>query len=161
MRHNRGCRRNYSRNNSNLNPVGQQNNVNRQGNLINQRLNILKPQGATYIGRCRCGYGPNAFYKTPNGNIVHANQLNQPILPKKNIQNNRVPINTTPEPSSKIQLYRICNRCGARVRDEADYCTECGNELGEFTYTSKKEQIEDLKNQIRELKTQIKRLKKL
>lgn len=28
--------------------------------------------GAVYIGPCRCGHGPNAFYRTADGRTVHA-----------------------------------------------------------------------------------------
>jgi hypothetical protein len=30
------------------------------------------PRGYTYIGHCRCGTGPHAYYQTPEGRIVHA-----------------------------------------------------------------------------------------
>lgn len=30
------------------------------------------PSGYTYIGPCRCGMGPHAYYKDPSGRIVHA-----------------------------------------------------------------------------------------
>ncbi len=33
------------------------------------------PAGYRYVGYCRCGYGPNAYYQTPNGNVVPAYQL--------------------------------------------------------------------------------------
>jgi len=29
-------------------------------------------QGTVYVGPCRCGRGPNAYYRTGNGRIVHA-----------------------------------------------------------------------------------------
>jgi hypothetical protein len=29
-------------------------------------------QGAVYLGPCRCGRGPNAYYRTGDGRIVHA-----------------------------------------------------------------------------------------
>ncbi len=35
----------------------------------------LASRGYIYIGPCRCGFGPNAFYLTPTGQIVHAWQL--------------------------------------------------------------------------------------
>lgn len=35
----------------------------------------LASRGYVYIGPCRCGFGPNAFYLTPTGQIVHAWQL--------------------------------------------------------------------------------------
>ncbi len=36
---------------------------------------VIAPKGYTYIGPCRCGTGPHAFYQTPSGRIVHAWQL--------------------------------------------------------------------------------------
>ncbi|MFB0559781.1 MAG: DUF5320 domain-containing protein [Candidatus Lokiarchaeia archaeon] len=33
------------------------------------------PAGYRYVGYCRCGYGPNAYYQTPNGNMVPAYQM--------------------------------------------------------------------------------------
>ncbi len=32
-------------------------------------------EGYTYIGPCRCGWGPHAFYRDPEGRIVHASQV--------------------------------------------------------------------------------------
>ena len=36
---------------------------------------IAVPRGYTYIGPCRCGTGPHAFYQDPRGRIVPAWQL--------------------------------------------------------------------------------------
>ena len=33
------------------------------------------PQGYRYVGPCRCGLGPNAFYQDAQGRIVHASQV--------------------------------------------------------------------------------------
>jgi hypothetical protein len=33
------------------------------------------PEGYTYIGPCRCGFGPDAFYQDKSGRVVHASQL--------------------------------------------------------------------------------------
>ncbi|MGB9893192.1 MAG: hypothetical protein ACPLRA_02175 [Candidatus Saccharicenans sp.] len=30
------------------------------------------PEGYRYIGPCRCGWGPNAFYQDPNGRVFQA-----------------------------------------------------------------------------------------
>jgi len=37
------------------------------------------PAGYGYLGPCRCGFGPNAFYRTHEGRIVHASQLSFPL----------------------------------------------------------------------------------
>lgn len=33
------------------------------------------PQGYTYLGPCRCGLGPDAFFQDKNGRVVHASQV--------------------------------------------------------------------------------------
>jgi hypothetical protein len=33
------------------------------------------PEGYTYIGPCRCGFGPDAFYRDKSGRIIHASQV--------------------------------------------------------------------------------------
>ncbi|NVM52674.1 MAG: zinc ribbon domain-containing protein [Candidatus Helarchaeota archaeon] len=115
----------------------------------------------TYIGRCKCGYGPNAYYKDRNGKILQLNQLMQtPIANQRFEKNNSVLTSPKKVPSSKIEMYRICNKCGARVGDDTYFCTECGNALGEPSLLSKRTQIEVLKNQIKDLKNQIKNLKR-
>ena len=32
-------------------------------------------EGYTYVGPCRCGWGPHAFYRDPSGRIVHVSQI--------------------------------------------------------------------------------------
>ncbi|MEW6685926.1 MAG: hypothetical protein AB1393_06950 [Candidatus Edwardsbacteria bacterium] len=36
---------------------------------------VSAPEGYTYIGPCRCGSGPDAFYQDKSGTVVHASQL--------------------------------------------------------------------------------------
>jgi len=33
------------------------------------------PAGYRYIGPCRCGWGPHAFFVDPSGRVVHASAL--------------------------------------------------------------------------------------
>lgn len=33
-----------------------------------------------YLGPCRCGLGPNAFYVAPSGEVLHAAQIFTPFL---------------------------------------------------------------------------------
>ncbi len=33
------------------------------------------PQGYTYVGPCRCGFGPRAFYVDDQGRLLHASQV--------------------------------------------------------------------------------------
>lgn len=35
----------------------------------------VAPRGYTYIGPCRCGTGPHAFYQDEQGRIIPAHQL--------------------------------------------------------------------------------------
>jgi hypothetical protein len=161
MRHNRGCKRGNSQifSSSNFKQRNYSGNFNQ--NFQRRRFQSQTPQNLEYIGRCRCGYGPNAFYKTPQGTVIHANQLNSSISnnipPQKTVS---PPPQMLKEPSSNIELYRTCNRCGSRVREDAYFCTECGNELGDLPWITKKDQIQSLKTQIKELKNQIKMVKK-
>jgi hypothetical protein len=32
-------------------------------------------EGYTYIGPCRCGFGPDAYYQDKSGRVVHATQI--------------------------------------------------------------------------------------
>jgi len=40
------------------------------------------PEEYTYIGPCRCGFGPDAFYRDKSGTVVHASQLLQRDVPQ-------------------------------------------------------------------------------
>jgi len=33
------------------------------------------PAGHNYLGPCRCGFGPHAFYRTPEGKVIHSSQI--------------------------------------------------------------------------------------
>ena len=129
-----------------------------------QNRNITPPkmQNYTYIGRCRCGYGPNAYYQDRGGKTFHITQINQnPRSNQKSKSSNPIPKIKTEISTPKIEMYRVCNKCGARVRDDAYFCTQCGNEMGDLFLPSKKEQIESYKNEIKKLKNQIKLLKRI
>jgi uncharacterized Zn finger protein (UPF0148 family) len=65
--------------------------------------------------------------------------------------------NVTP----KMEYYRTCNKCGARLVEEALFCSECGNIIEEtLILPSKKERIDALINRIKELKNEIKEIKR-
>ena len=36
---------------------------------------VSVPEGYTYIGPCRCGFGPDAFYQDRNGRVIPAMQI--------------------------------------------------------------------------------------
>ncbi|MHA1276826.1 MAG: zinc-ribbon domain-containing protein [Candidatus Helarchaeota archaeon] len=141
MRHRKGYRR-----------------VNNSQKTISNNIDV---KGYTYIGRCRCGYGPNAYYQDQSGRTFSARQVLQ--TPRPPVKSNSILSNSEASQkraSPKVELHRICNNCGAQVRDDAYFCTECGNVLGEPSFLPKKDQIEILKNQIKELKDRIKILKR-
>ncbi|MGQ9640035.1 MAG: DUF5320 domain-containing protein [Candidatus Bathyarchaeia archaeon] len=39
------------------------------------RWRDLTTPGYYYLGPCRCGFGPHAYYKTADGRILHASQI--------------------------------------------------------------------------------------
>lgn len=51
----------------------------------------LIPIGYYYLGPCRCGFGPNAYYGTTDGRILHASQI--PFAPPPTLR---------PEEESKL-----------------------------------------------------------
>jgi hypothetical protein len=42
---------------------------------------VSAPEGCTYVGPCRCGFGPDAFYQDKSGRIVHASQIYRRGIP--------------------------------------------------------------------------------
>ncbi|MGI5835479.1 MAG: hypothetical protein ACOX87_03170 [Chloroflexota bacterium] len=56
------------------------------------RANAYSPSipGYTYVGGCRCGFGPNAYYQNSAGQVVPASNLfygtNQPAQPIAEIE---------------------------------------------------------------------------
>jgi hypothetical protein len=42
-----------------------------------RQSSVNTPAGYTYVGPCRCGTGPHAFYQDPNGRVVPVRQLCQ------------------------------------------------------------------------------------
>ncbi|OGS42949.1 MAG: hypothetical protein A3K76_02200 [Euryarchaeota archaeon RBG_13_57_23] len=36
------------------------------------------PKDAVYVGPCRCGHGPHAYYRLADGEVVHAASLPYP-----------------------------------------------------------------------------------
>ncbi len=50
----------------------------RYGNRNRRRINLYPKaytQGYTYIGPCRCGFGPDAYYMDKSGRILHVNEV--------------------------------------------------------------------------------------
>ena len=45
------------------------------------QITISAPEGYTYIGPCRCGFGPDAYYRDKSGRIIHASQVYQRGIP--------------------------------------------------------------------------------
>jgi len=63
------------------------------------RPGVSSPSGYTYIGPCRCGMGPHAYYQDPSGRIVHAWHLYRGGIP---------PFSLTPE-ELKTELATLKN----------------------------------------------------
>jgi len=162
MRHQRGFKWNNFWMNTRSRNVLQSESQELMNNFRGRGCNSPYPRGSTYVGRCKCGFGPNAFYKNAKGEIIHANQIiqNRSSGKMKNSQEDimdSMAQNFTP----KMEYYRTCNKCGAHVVEEALFCSECGNMLDEFyTIPSKKERIDAVINRIKELKNQIKEIKR-
>ncbi len=38
-------------------------------------------KGLTYIGPCRCGYGPHAYYIDESGRVIHASHIHNYVDP--------------------------------------------------------------------------------
>jgi hypothetical protein len=36
---------------------------------------VSTPAGYSYIGPCRCGFGPDAFYQDKRGTVVHGSEI--------------------------------------------------------------------------------------
>ena len=43
---------------------------------------VAAPEGYTYVGPCRCGFGPDAFYQDKSGRVVHASQIHRLRVPQ-------------------------------------------------------------------------------
>jgi len=56
------------------------------------------PEGYTYIGPSRCGFGPDAFYRDKSGRIVHASQLLHGSVPQ---------MVSTEDPEAEISQLRV------------------------------------------------------
>jgi hypothetical protein len=63
-------------------------------------------KGAVYVGPCRCGHGPHAYYRTADGRIVHASS--------RRFETNA----TTPEPEpARDELREELESLLSRVRE--------------------------------------------
>lgn len=56
------------------------------------------PEGYTYIGPCRCGFGPDAFYRDKSGRIAHVSQLLHGSVPQ---------MVSTEDPEVEISQLRV------------------------------------------------------
>lgn len=59
---------------------------------------VSVPEGYTYIGPCRCGFGPDAFYRDKSGTVVHASQLLHRGVPQTV---------STEDPEAEISQLRV------------------------------------------------------
>lgn len=63
------------------------------------------PAGYRYVGYCRCGYGPNAYYKSPDGSLVSAYQMFSRGMPQSQSSYPSVPVSTADQ--EKILKERL------------------------------------------------------
>jgi hypothetical protein len=43
----------------------------------------------TYVGPCRCGFGPHAYYMDSEGRLVHASQIFSGVVPYNEVESLR------------------------------------------------------------------------
>ncbi|MHA1269076.1 MAG: hypothetical protein ACTSPY_04755 [Candidatus Helarchaeota archaeon] len=135
-----------------------QNSNNRNNSRIpySNRNFINNSNEYTYIGPCRCGLGPNAYYKRKNSNeIVSYTQIQNSTNKISGKSLNKM--NSGKVNQGKNEAIKFCYNCGATLIPEAYYCSECGEYQGNDL--SAKESVEDLKNQIKKIKEKIKNMK--
>ncbi len=63
------------------------------------------PSSYRYIGYCRCGYGPNAYYQAPDGSYVPAYQMFSRGMPQSQKNYPSVPVSTADQ--EKILKERL------------------------------------------------------
>jgi len=64
---------------------------------------VAAPSGYTYIGPCRCGQGPHAFYQDERGRIIHAWQLYQGLVPPPTKEDLRSEIEMLKEEKAQLE----------------------------------------------------------
>lgn len=81
------------------------------------RPKMAVPPGYTYIGPCRCGTGPHAFYQDPSGRTVHASQLHIfGLLPSAETEDLRAKIESLKE--EKAQLEKRVEKLEEQLREK-------------------------------------------
>ncbi|MBD3229558.1 MAG: hypothetical protein GF329_15360 [Candidatus Lokiarchaeota archaeon] len=153
-------------------------NISSKRNFNRTRVAPKQINGYTYVGACRCGLGPNAYYKNnKSGEIKNYSEIQN----TNNQQNSVVQINTPrnrfiqnnnrnidrkqiekklldESDDSSDDEVRFCANCGNELYPNAYYCSECG--AFQQQVVSKKEIIQNLKEKIRNIKYKIKDVKK-
>ena len=83
-----------------------------RGYQSREQITISAPEGYTYIGPCRCGFGPDAFYRDKSGRIVHASQLFHWSIP---------PTTSTESLEAEVnQLKKENEELGKRIKELED-----------------------------------------
>ncbi|MHA1231139.1 MAG: hypothetical protein ACTSRP_19815 [Candidatus Helarchaeota archaeon] len=121
--------------------------------------NRIFEKGFEYIGPCRCGIGPNAFYRNIKENKVYHYSEIVNINTKNASINKKSKESKSSKKKSDSSDVRFCYNCGASILPEAYYCSECGA-YQEVDRISKQEKIDELKEQLKNIKNKIKNLKK-
>jgi hypothetical protein len=79
------------------------------------------PSGYRYLGPCRCGYGPHAYYETPEGRVVSPYEM---FHPKYN----------APQTKEDLEMEK------RYIEDEIKYFQERLNEIEERLKEKKEEE---------------------
>jgi hypothetical protein len=157
MRNRCGRQRNNRRNVKNFNT-----NSNNNTNITNRGFNRIRAtprqiNGYQYVGACRSGVGPNAYYKRLKDNkIVNYSEINQKVDNKVENRRTTKKLETIKEKNDSVNF---CINCGSELHPDAYYCSECGAYQGDNNYT-KQDVIKNLKAKIRDIKYKIKEVKK-
>lgn len=83
------------------------------------RLPVSAPEGYTYIGPCRCGAGPHAFYQDESGRIVHARHLYRwgipPVPTAKDLKDELEALK-----EEKAEIEKLIEKLEAQVKEKEE-----------------------------------------
>ncbi len=64
------------------------------------------PRGYTYVGPCRCGTGPHAFYQDTQGRLIPAHHLcNQPVSFQPTKEDLKAELEALKEEKAELEKY--------------------------------------------------------
>jgi len=83
------------------------------------RTPVVRPgadvSGCEYVGPCRCGWGPNAYYRVEDGRIVHASSISHvPSEPVVGSDQSKIENLTTENERLGAKVRELEERLGSR-----------------------------------------------